>query len=154
MTTETDGVAADIKRSAEFAGSGKAADAPKNAQGLRTDGPTLDEYVKAGYNPDTYPPAGYEDKRSAAERARGRATAIEGPSPRVGMTVLYTGEITNGISYVHPAIITRVHNDDVVNLHVFFDGAPSASRSTVQRVRSDARVEPPSSSRWDWRERD
>lgn len=26
---------------------------------LRTDGPTLEEYVKAGYSADHYPPAGY-----------------------------------------------------------------------------------------------
>jgi len=29
---------------------------------LRTDGPTLEEYVKAGYPAETYPPAGYAAK--------------------------------------------------------------------------------------------
>ena len=32
---------------------------PRNAQGLRTDGPTLDEWVKAGYPAKAYPPHGY-----------------------------------------------------------------------------------------------
>lgn len=35
-------------------------------QALRTDGPTLDEYVKAGYDPANYPPAGYAAVPSTA----------------------------------------------------------------------------------------
>lgn len=31
---------------------------------LRTDGPTLEEYVKAGYSADNYPPQGYAAKQS------------------------------------------------------------------------------------------
>lgn len=36
---------------------------PVNAQGLRLDGPTLDEFVAAGYKAEYYPPAGYADLR-------------------------------------------------------------------------------------------
>ena len=32
---------------------------------LRTDGPTLKEYVAAGYSADTYPPAGYAARADA-----------------------------------------------------------------------------------------
>lgn len=34
------------------------------ALGLRTDGPTLEEYVKAGYAANSYPPEGYAPKAS------------------------------------------------------------------------------------------
>lgn len=32
---------------------------PRNAQGLRTDGPTLKEWTDAGYSAKAYPPQGY-----------------------------------------------------------------------------------------------
>lgn len=32
---------------------------PYNAQGLRTDGPTVEQWVKAGYWAEHYPPEGY-----------------------------------------------------------------------------------------------
>lgn len=32
---------------------------PRNAAGLRLDGPTLAQYVAAGYKANTYPPRGY-----------------------------------------------------------------------------------------------
>lgn len=35
---------------------------PVNAEGLRTDGPTLAEYVAKGYDAANYPPAGYAAK--------------------------------------------------------------------------------------------
>jgi hypothetical protein len=41
---------------------------PVDAAGMRTDGPTLDEYVKAGYSADSYPPRGYADKRPAEDQ--------------------------------------------------------------------------------------
>ena len=34
---------------------------------LRTDGPTLKEYVAAGYGADTYPPAGYAAREEQPE---------------------------------------------------------------------------------------
>ncbi len=36
---------------------------PRDAKGLRLDGPTLAEFVKAGYAATSYPPKGYADKR-------------------------------------------------------------------------------------------
>lgn len=41
-----------------------AKDEPKARVVPRTDGPTLEEYVTAGYDPKTYPPKGYEAKSS------------------------------------------------------------------------------------------
>jgi hypothetical protein len=38
-------------------------------RGLRQDGPTVAEYVKAGYSAKTYPPAGYAGKSTAEEVA-------------------------------------------------------------------------------------
>lgn len=40
---------------------------------------------------------------------------------------------TNG-TRVHPAIITCVHANDCVNLHVFFDGAPTQPRTSMCRL--------------------
>jgi hypothetical protein len=40
---------------------------PRDEKGMRTDGPTLEEYVKAGYKAETYPPVGYSDKRIKKE---------------------------------------------------------------------------------------
>jgi hypothetical protein len=39
---------------------------PVNEEGLRLDGPTLEEYVKAGYKAESYPPKGYAAKPSPA----------------------------------------------------------------------------------------
>ena len=38
------------------------------AQGLRLDGPTLEEFVKAGYAPSLYPPKGYAEVLSPEEQ--------------------------------------------------------------------------------------
>lgn len=43
----------------------KAAESPLK-QNLRTDGPTLEEWLKAGYEPKDYPPVGYAEKDSPA----------------------------------------------------------------------------------------
>jgi len=40
---------------------------PKDADGLFLDGPTLSEFVKAGYKAENYPPQGYADKRTPEE---------------------------------------------------------------------------------------
>jgi hypothetical protein len=50
----------------------------------------------------------------------------------------------------HPAMITRVHNDDYVNLLVFFDGGPVSACTSVHRVG----VAPEGSASWDWPKRD
>lgn len=48
-----------------------AAPAPESHQApaLRDDGPTVEEFVKAGYPADKYPPAGYASKSTEAEVA-------------------------------------------------------------------------------------
>lgn len=43
---------------------------PTDAAGLRLDGPTYEEYVAAGYAPDTYPPQGYASKGVPDEAKR------------------------------------------------------------------------------------
>jgi hypothetical protein len=43
----------------------KPAEPPTNTEGLRLDGPTLEEYVKAGYKAENYPPKGYAAKPSS-----------------------------------------------------------------------------------------
>lgn len=40
-----------------------------NEAGLRTDGPTLPQFVEAGYLAENYPPKGYTDKRTDEELA-------------------------------------------------------------------------------------
>ncbi len=44
---------------------------------LRTDGPTLQEFVAAGYSAENYPPSGYTDKRTAEEKKPKVETEIE-----------------------------------------------------------------------------
>lgn len=51
---------------------------PTDANGLRTDGPTLREYQAAGYHPDTYPPAGFA---VVADPANEPAPAEAAPAP-------------------------------------------------------------------------
>lgn len=41
--------------------------APRDEAGMRLDGPTLPQYIKAGYKAENYPPRGYADKRTAEE---------------------------------------------------------------------------------------
>jgi hypothetical protein len=43
--------------------------APRDKEGKRLDGPTLAEWVKAGYAEDAYPPDGYSDRRTPEELA-------------------------------------------------------------------------------------
>lgn len=45
---------------------------------LRTDGPTLEEWTKAGYPADNYPPVGYIDKRPDAPAAKPAAPKGKG----------------------------------------------------------------------------
>lgn len=37
------------------------------AEELKQDGPTIEEFVKAGYNPENYPPAGYASRSKPEE---------------------------------------------------------------------------------------
>lgn len=62
-TRTDDQKAADaLKAEADAKAKAEADAAPKNAEGLRLDGPTLEEYVKAGYLAENYPPQGYAVK--------------------------------------------------------------------------------------------
>lgn len=47
---------------------------PRDKDGLRTDGPTLEEFRRAGYAASAYPPAGYSDKRTDDEKAAAEKT--------------------------------------------------------------------------------
>lgn len=48
-----------------------------DANGLRTDGPTVAEYVAAGYKASNYPPEGYASRSSAEEIAEALNTEKE-----------------------------------------------------------------------------
>lgn len=64
-----DGKAAELKPPTIQKLQDKAEDGkPEDAKPLRTDGPTLEKYVKAGYPKEGYPPKGYEAKDSPAYR--------------------------------------------------------------------------------------
>jgi len=53
---------------------------PRTGTPLRQDGPTLEEYVKAGYSPTGYPPVGYAAKDSEGwTEEQARRAAAEKP---------------------------------------------------------------------------
>lgn len=60
---------AELKRLADEA----EANAPRDANGLRTDGPTAEEWVKAGYAIEGYPPSGYAVKEAPVSAGWGTA---------------------------------------------------------------------------------
>jgi hypothetical protein len=73
--------------------------------------------------------------------------------PTIGRIVIYTqaaAEAPVNATREHPAMITRVHNDDYVNLMVFFDGGRVAPCTSVYR----AGVGLEGSVSWDWPKRD
>lgn len=51
--------------------------APRDENGLRTDGPALEGFVAAGYSAENYPPSGYAEKNSPGLEAfkKSQATA-------------------------------------------------------------------------------
>ena len=50
--------------------------------------------------------------------------------PTIGRVVIYREH--GGPMHIEcPAIVTKVHSDTCVNLHVFFDGAPAGYRTSV-----------------------
>jgi len=53
---------------------------PSTPDGLRTDGPTLEEYVEAGYLAENYPPQGWAEKPSPGLDAY-RASQLESKEP-------------------------------------------------------------------------
>lgn len=53
------------------------AQAQKPQQKLRNDGPTLEEYVAAGYDPESYPPEGYAVREVVYRFAKLRGTAAK-----------------------------------------------------------------------------
>lgn len=54
---------------------------PLNADGLRTDGPTIAEFVQAGYLASNYPPAGYASRSTPEEIAEHMPTSDPTTSP-------------------------------------------------------------------------
>jgi hypothetical protein len=56
--------------------------------------------------------------------------------PTVGRIVHYRGDEFNGVS-VHPAIVTRVWNDGLVNLTVFPDAHAPIVRTSVYLLSKD-----------------
>jgi hypothetical protein len=73
-------------------------------------------------------------------------------NPAVGRIVIFvqpaTEQPVNG-TREHPAIITRVWNDGLVNLQVFYDAAPVEARTSV----GPYDVEAPDGWGWRWPER-
>lgn len=62
----------------------RAAEPPRNADGLRTDGPTIEEWIRRNYTPQDYPPPGYAPVGTpgwAAEAARRGLTTGANPVP-------------------------------------------------------------------------
>lgn len=59
--------------------------APRDDQGLRLDGPTLEEYVNAGYAAESYPPKGYakRDTPYVVDDVTRLDTAVEVPQQKV-----------------------------------------------------------------------
>lgn len=55
------------------------APAPQPEPALRTDGPTLAEYIAAGYSAEGYPPSGYASKEEQSQADR--PAAVETPEP-------------------------------------------------------------------------
>jgi hypothetical protein len=53
----------------------KAAEEAKTEE-LRTDGPTLEEWVAAGYKEENYPPAGYAKREATARVENNRNTPV------------------------------------------------------------------------------
>ena len=64
------------------AGTVRVIDDPTSAEppALKTDGPTLEEFVKAGYKAEDYPPAGYAEKPSHGLAAY-RESLLAGSTP-------------------------------------------------------------------------
>lgn len=60
-------VATDANGNPVNAGDGGQMVPPAQTVALRTDGPTVAEYVAAGYDPKNYPPAGYESRSTVDE---------------------------------------------------------------------------------------
>ena len=112
---------------------------------LRTDGPTLEEYVAAGYKAENYPPKGYAareapppappvDNDHVAAGAEQFATAAPKPvliKPTVGRVVWYwpSAKAVNDGEQPRAAILTYVQDDHTVNLVSFgHDGFPLPHR--------------------------
>lgn len=86
--------------------------------------------------------------RIELQRAPGAGSRL----PTLGRIVLYrqpaSEQPVNGGS-VHPAVITRVHSDELVNLTVFFDAAPPAPRTSILS-KAAAGGDMSGSPFWDW----
>lgn len=92
-------VANDANGNPVNAGDGGQMVPPTQAGELRKDGPTIEQYVSAGYDPKTYPPSGYESRSTKDEIDAAIAKATPAPElmlvqkkGRKFMVVNLTGE--------------------------------------------------------------
>jgi hypothetical protein len=63
------------------------------AEEEREDGPTLSEWVKAGYPEAAYPPKGYADKRTSKELARANLRLAGGALVEIASTLPGAAEV-------------------------------------------------------------
>lgn len=73
---------------------------------LRRDGPTIAEFVSAGYRADAYPPRGYASKSSPEEIAAAVAAQAKG-SDLEGMTVAELRDHAKASGIEIPADVTK-----------------------------------------------
>jgi hypothetical protein len=77
---------------------------------LRTDGPTLEEYVSAGNEPASYPPAGYTERESeglTAFREQQKADELEAAKARVASLLGTKSEPGTPVEPVAPPAPTK-----------------------------------------------
>ena len=97
--------------------------APGTPPALRTDGPTIEEFVFAGYKPENYPPAGYAERPSAGldryraqeKAAAAAAQAASAPSPGEGAsaaTAGAAGEVIDVGGEAPPVVASAASSDE------------------------------------------
>lgn len=59
---------------------------------LRTDGPTLEEYVKAGYSAESYPPTGYAPRTTPATKPDTTSTPETAPAKDGDKEAIHEGD--------------------------------------------------------------
>jgi len=78
----------------------KEAPPPKDAP-LRTDGPTLAEYIAAGYKAENYPPIGFAAKPAAnASSLEDRVTALENVVHALAPNVTHSAQSPHVVTWL------------------------------------------------------